>query len=220
MNQYHPDTVFSSIDSDGRYRFSNQGPVNHWNLSILAGALLPLFHENEELAVEKAKAVLAEYPGLFRKAYYSTMASKLGITTTEADSQLIGLIDQLLLWMQRHDADYTNTFLYLQGTAIPDAEPYASDTFKQWEEAHRSYLKENKIDKEARLSTMKRRNPVFIPRNHLVEEALEEVYDSGKMQKLYALWRLMLNPYHLQDRHESFMQVPPKNETYQTFCGT
>jgi uncharacterized protein YdiU (UPF0061 family) len=219
MNQYSPDTVFSSIDTEGRYRFGNQGNINHWNLSILAGALLPLIDPNQELALEKAKAMLAAYKPLFEASYYNTMAAKLGVSDG-SDQKVRLLIDELLQWMHANEADYTNTFLYLQETAGFDASIYVKDSFLIWQKSYKACLSEKNIAEESRLALMKVSNPVYIPRNHLVEDALDEVYSSGKLQKLHQLWRLMLHPYRMQQQAESYMQVPPKDENYQTFCGT
>jgi serine/tyrosine/threonine adenylyltransferase len=219
INQYDPATVFSSIDSEGRYRFGNQGAINHWNLSILGGAILPLIDENQELALEKAKTILAAYKPLFETSYYNTMAAKLGISDG-AEQKVRLLIDELLHWMHANEADYTNTFLYLQDTAGPDTSIYDKDSFLNWQNSYKTCLSGKNIAEESRMALMKASNPVYIPRNHLVEEALDEVYSSGKLQKLHQLWRLMLHPYRPQQQAESYMQVPPKDENYRTFCGT
>ena len=108
MDSYDPATVFSSIDHGGRYAYGNQPAVAQWNLARLAEAMLPLFDRDVDRAVERAKAALDRFPGLFEQHWLDGMRAKLGLFTREEGDK--ALVDDLLGWMQRRSADFTNTF--------------------------------------------------------------------------------------------------------------
>ena len=115
MDAYDPATVFSSIDHGGRYAYGNQPPIAQWNLARLAEAMLPLFDPDADRAVERATAALDRFPDLFEQHWLDGMRAKLGLFTREADDE--ALVDDLLAWMQRRSADFTNTFRLLTSGA-------------------------------------------------------------------------------------------------------
>ena len=108
MDAYDPATVFSSIDHGGRYAYGNQPPIAQWNLARLAEAMLPLFDPDVDRAVERATAALDRFPDLFEQHWLDGMRAKLGLFTREDDDE--ALVNDLLAWMQRRSADFTNTF--------------------------------------------------------------------------------------------------------------
>ena len=108
MDAYDPATVFSSIDHGGRYAYGNQPPIAQWNLARLAEAMLPLFDPDVDRAVERATEVLDRFPDLFNQHRLDGMRAKLGLFTREDDDE--ALVNDLLAWMQRRSADFTNTF--------------------------------------------------------------------------------------------------------------
>ena len=108
MDAYDPATVFSSIDHGGRYAYGNQPPIAQWNLARLAEAMLPLFDQDTDRAVERATAALDRFPELFEQHWLDGMRAKLGLFTQEPEDK--ALVDDLLAWMQRRSADFTNTF--------------------------------------------------------------------------------------------------------------
>jgi len=119
INVYHPKKVFSSIDHYGRYSFGNQSVIAEWNLGCLAVALLPLIHKDEEKAIVMARETLATYDKLFREKWMQVMCKKIGIETPRKNDGV--LIEELLNWMQLHEADYTNTFLSLEAVLSNEA---------------------------------------------------------------------------------------------------
>jgi uncharacterized protein YdiU (UPF0061 family) len=220
MHQYNPQQVYSSIDQHGRYAFENQPAILQWNLSKLAQALLPLIHENETTAVRLATNVLESFPEQYRNAYLTMMRQKLGLNKSIPED--ISLIEDLLLWMEENKADYTNTFNYLREIEVPNQELYYDIQFQQWLERWNERLSMEHSDKKEAFNLMQTVNPVFIPRNHLVEEAifnLAERYDSDAISELLSI---LEKPYEYQVNKEKFMQLASDDfeNRYQTFCGT
>lgn len=215
MNKYDPATVFSSIDSQGRYAFGNQPGIAHWNITVLAGTLLPLVDEVQEKGVEKAQALIDEFPKRFDEKYYQMMGRKLGITCKgEVDN---ALIDDLLHMMRLFGWDYTTTFRSISTGKF--SEEYSSDRFENWYKKwqHRVSLE---ADPDKSLAEMDKMNPFYIPRNHLVEEALDKAVE-GDMSGFNELSEVLANPYQEQTGKEKFTKVPDDfDKGYQTFCGT
>ncbi|SMD31772.1 Uncharacterized conserved protein YdiU, UPF0061 family [Reichenbachiella faecimaris] len=212
MNAYHPKTIFSSIDRQGRYAYGNQPYMAHWNLSILANAMLPLIDHNEKEAIAQAESILHTFPEEYTKRFTSMMCQKLGFVYHEKSDQL--LVEELLSILTKHSIDYTNFFVSMRYESI-DEKLLADEAFiawhKRWQKAfNRS---ENKQDG---LALMDQSNPVIIPRNHLVEDALSDAVD-GKMSTFINLMQKLSEPYTRQD-----MQHVPAgyDQSYQTFCGT
>ncbi|MCV9385932.1 protein adenylyltransferase SelO [Reichenbachiella ulvae] len=212
MNAYHPDTVFSSIDRQGRYAYSNQPRIVHWNLAVLANALLPLLDQDEKKAIERVEAVLNEFPEMYRARYFSMMLNKLGIAQQKPDDAV--LVQELMQLLAEHRIDYTNFFVSLRHDSITEKALLEDERFiswkQRWKEAH-----ERDVPKGLQL--MDENNPVVIPRNHLVEQALEEAVD-GKMKPFNDLLEKLSQPY-AQD--QSLQEVPEGfDRLYQTYCGT
>jgi uncharacterized protein YdiU (UPF0061 family) len=215
MNAYHPGTVFSSIDTQGRYAFAKQPNIAYWNLGVFANALLPLIDEDEELAAEKARAVLDQFPEHFSKAYFEMMDNKLGIVHQAAEDR--GLVEMGMNLLGKYKVDYTNFFTALRrdGDLI--------DRLKQEAEFERWYAKWEKARSRGGASLsesqalMARNNPVIIPRNHKVEEVLSTAAE-GNMQPFHAFMDKLATPYH----DDLPLQAVPAgfDDRYQTFCGT
>src|SRR5262249_57753076 len=124
LNAYRADTVFSSIDHAGRYAYGNQPRIAHWNLARFAETLLPLVDPNPDRAVALASEVLGEYPAPFPRSWLAGMRQKLGLQTDEAgDAELIG---SLLDWMEKSQADFTNTFRDLSSEGPPAGDRYGN----------------------------------------------------------------------------------------------
>ena len=225
MDAYDPATVFSSIDHGGRYAYGNQPRIAHWNLGRLAEAMLPLFDRDTDRAVARATAVLERFPVLFEHQWLGGMRAKLGLfTQEETDSALAG---DLLDWMQRRSADFTNTFRSLtRGRLLDDVtrdEPDAElETWHQRLIARRARQPQSPGDAAA---LMRRHNPAFIPRNHNVEDALAaaSAHDNSVMARLLDV---LASPYDYEREAPQFStpQSPAASSTnagpYRTFCGT
>ena len=217
MDAYDPATVFSSIDHGGRYAYGNQPPIAQWNLARLAEAMLPLFDADVDRAIERATAVLDRFPGLFEQHWLAGMRSKLGLFNQEPDDK--ALADDLLAWMERRSADFTNTFAALT-TGRFDAETTADAEFSQWHarlEARRVRQAQSRLEAG---DLMRRHNPAFVPRNHLVEEALVAATAAGDLSVMERLLAVLTAPYD-HDRDSPKFRTPGEREQpYRTFCGT
>lgn len=219
MNTYRPETVYSSIDTAGRYAFGRQPGIAQWNLSVLASALVPLIDPDADTAVELAKSVLNTFNDLFQQRWLEMMGAKLGITAiTENDRELV---QSLLRWMELHEADYTNTFLVLSGEIVPEQGGiYTAPAFLLWKAQWQQRTSQNPKG-QPDLDTMRYSNPVYIPRNHLVEAALESAAYRAEFGLLNDLMRVLANPYTSQPDRQSYQQAPLEfDATYRTFCGT
>jgi uncharacterized protein YdiU (UPF0061 family) len=217
MDQYHPKTVFSSIDKFGRYAYSNQPPITKWNLARFAECLIPLIDKNEEAAIKIATDVIDNFQNIYEKKWLNMMRDKLGLFGEDKNDRK--LIDDLLNWMEKHKIDYTNTFCHLMEIKIDD-NTYKEEAFITWFEEWKKRSKLNNSSKEKQIELMKKNNPIVIPRNHKVEEALSEAY-SGNLEKMNKLNNVLKNPYSNQeDISEYQVPAPMTDEKYQTFCGT
>jgi uncharacterized protein YdiU (UPF0061 family) len=217
MDQYHPKTVFSSIDKFGRYAYSNQPPITKWNLARFAECLIPLIDKNEEAAIKIATDVIDNFQNIYEKKWLNMMRDKLGLFGEDKNDRK--LIDDLLNWMEKHKIDYTNTFCHLMGVKIDD-NTFKEEAFITWFEEWKKRSKLNSSSKEKQIELMKKNNPIVIPRNHKVEEALSEAYN-GNLKKMNKLNNVLKNPYSNQeDIAEYQVPAPMTDEKYQTFCGT
>ena len=217
MDQYHPKTVFSSIDKFGRYAYSNQPPITKWNLARFAECLIPLIDKNEEAAIKIATDVIDNFQNIYEKKWLNMMRDKLGLFGEDKNDRK--LIDDLLNWMEKHKIDYTNTFCHLMEIKIDD-NTYKEEAFITWFEKWKKRSKLNNSSKEKQIELMKKNNPIVIPRNHKVEEALSEAYN-GNLEKMNKLNNVLKNPYSNQeDIAEYQVPAPMTDEKYQTFCGT
>ncbi len=216
MDQYDPKTVFSSIDKFGRYAFSNQPPITKWNLARFAECLIPLIDKDEDTAIKIATELIDNFQNIYEEKWLNMMRDKLGLFGEDKND--LTLVNKLLDWMKNNNADYTNTFCHLMGVEI-DNEVYKNDDFKNWTNEWEKRLKlNNSSDKY--LELMKKTNPIVIPRNQKVEEALADA-DKGNLETMNKLLKVLSNPYSDQKNIIEFQKPAPiGNEKYQTFCGT
>ena len=215
MNRYDPATVFSSIDLRGRYAYGNQPRIAQWNLARLADALLPLIDADRETAIEAATEVLDGFPSRFEEYWLAGMRRKLGLRTDEAGDA--GLVQSLLDRMKEAGADYTNTFRDLSdGTAAVETDAGLQAWSARWLER---LSREGTSIEEAR-ERMRSVNPVVIPRNHRLEEALSAAEDRDDLTPLQSLLGALGSPYEARD-DVAWLREPPADECgYRTFCGT
>ncbi len=226
MDTYHPETVYSSIDHMGRYAYGNQPRIAHWNLSCLGQALLPLLDNDEEAAVRDAQESIRAFPSLFETAWLEGMRRKLGLLE-EREGDL-ALAQDLLNRMAENHADFTLTFRRLcdvSGTG-PEADgPIRSlfddpARFDGWAAQWRRRLTEKPRDEKERRASMRAVNPAFIPRNHLVEEAINAALD-GTLVPFDNLLAVLSTPYKDQPAFARYADPPRLDQVvHQTFCGT
>ena len=216
MNVYHPATVFSSIDSQGRYAFGNQARIIKWNITRLAEALLPLMHKDIDEAVQIAQAALDAFDARWKAQYYATMLKKIGLEGQS--NELYALIDSLFALMLSQKMDYTDTFIsLLQEKSLGDAaQPEAQAWVEKWKS-----LVESTTDWPTAQKHMQESNPLLIPRNHLVEQALAEAVE-GDFTLFIQLLQALQEPYKPSAAAEALRTAPPDDfeQYYQTFCGT
>lgn len=217
MNTYDPKTVFSSIDTFGRYSYGNQPVIGGWNLARFAETLLPLFHTDKEKAIQIAETIISSYDDRFYSYWIDGMRLKLGLLSEMPEDEK--LIIDLLSMMQAHQVDFTNTFFALTYDKWEKCSLYEQRDFKQW---HQHWIKRRSAQRASAKDVqqaMKKNNPVVIPRNHFVEEALAAVED-GDYLVLKKLLRILSMPYTHTLEKEAYQTVPISNTPYQTFCGT
>ena len=216
MDYYDPKTVFSSIDRFGRYSYSNQPPITKWNLARFAECLIPLINENEDAAIKMASEIIDNFQNIYEEKWLNMMRDKLGFFGEDKKDKKI--INDLLNWMEKNKADYTNTFLYLMNMNSINDEVYKDQKFLNWFKNWENRTLINNGSNEKSLKLMKNTNPIVIPRNHKVEEALSDA-NEGNLDNFNKLLSIISNPYSdLQDIKD--FQSPSLNNNYQTFCGT
>ena len=219
MNTYDPDTVFSSIDTQGRYAYGNQPYIGAWNMARFAETLLPLLHDNAEEAVKIAQEEISQFTEIFKQHWISVMIAKLGIFNKEEKDE--ELITEILALMKKYEADFTNTFIALTNNNWSGTNLFQSDEFNSWKKKWKERLSRQEQTEEASKELMQNNNPSVIPRNHLVEEALEAASEQGDYTVMEHLLEQLSNPYEHLTKKEKYCIVPPDaDSSYQTFCGT
>ena len=211
MDAFDPATVFSSIDASGRYAYGHQPRILQWNLARLAEALLPLFDDNSEAAVEAATEVLNGFADAYARHWTEGMAAKLGLAAPDRD-----LVEDVLKLMRVQQVDFTRFFRTLSaGTArtlFTEPEP-----FDAWATRRQVLLP---ADRAAVAAAMDRVNPVYIPRNHRVEEALAAAAD-GEMGPFCRLVDVVSHPFEERPDLEDYAGPAPSGfAPYVTYCGT
>ncbi len=219
MDAYNPDTVFSSIDTYGRYAYKNQPEIAVWNLSRFAETLLPLIHENKDEAITLAKDAVAEFYELYDNYWLFGMRSKLGIFNEETEDE--NLVDKLLSMMHINGEDYTNTFINLTFSRTGNSAMYGSTEFKDWHKKWQERLLRQEQSKEESIKLMRNSNPAVIPRNHRVEEALSAADEKGDYSVMERLLNILSKPFaHTPEQAEYAQLPPPSSCKYKTYCGT
>jgi uncharacterized protein YdiU (UPF0061 family) len=210
MDTFDPATVFSSIDDGGRYAYGNQPGILQWNLARLAETLLPLVDDDSEAAVEAATEVLSGFAGAYEQHWAEGMAAKLGLAAPDRD-----LADDILKLMRLQKVDFTGFFRALAaGTARSlFTEP---GPFDSWA-ARREVLLP--ADRAAVAAAMDRVNPVYIPRNHRVEEALATAA-KGDMGPFHQLVNAVSRPFDERPGLADYTRPAPAGAPYVTYCGT
>ena len=213
MDAYDPATVFSSIDSLGRYAYGNQPHIAKWNLTRFAETLVPLLNKDSRKATAIAEDAVSEFSSLFQANWLAGMRNKIGLLNEEKQDEV--LINDLLNLMQKQHSDYTNTFLALT------FEPTGLIQFREWYGRWQDRLHRQQETTEEVFQVMKRSNPVVIPRNHLVEEALKAAVDHKDITVMERLLKALENPYAHSREQAPYTELPPPSGCkYRTFCGT
>jgi uncharacterized protein YdiU (UPF0061 family) len=217
LEAFDPATVYSSIDHTGRYAYGNQPVVAEWNLARLAEALLPLFSDDQEQAVALAVEALGGFRPQYDAAWSAGMRAKLGLPEDLADAVAAPLVDELLALLQADHVDFTSFFRALSGVARGDVEP-ARNLFLDLAGFDGWVARWRALGPDA--DRMDRANPVYIPRNHLVEEALTAATE-GDLDPLVRLLQAVAAPYDERPGLDRYAAAAPADfGAYRTFCGT
>jgi uncharacterized protein YdiU (UPF0061 family) len=218
MDHYHPQTVFSSIDQNGRYSYNNQPRITKWNLARFAECIIPLIDQDEQKAILIATETINNFEKLYEEKWLNMMRDKLGLFGEDKDDK--HLIFELLTWMENNKADFTNTFCNLMEIQSIKDPIYQNQEYLNWTAKWKKRLEKNNTGKEKYLELMRSVNPIFIPRNHKVEEALKDASEN-KLETLNQLLEVIKYPYKDNGILKDYQQ-PMSNENgdYKTFCGT
>ncbi|HME74376.1 MAG TPA: YdiU family protein [Mycobacterium sp.] len=209
MEVYDPDTVFSSIDHWGRYAYGNQPVIAGWNLARFAEALLPLLSDNAEEGIALAESSFAAFRAEYDTVWTSGMRAKLGLPADVDLAVVTSLVDELLPLLKESRVDYTSFFRQLNEAAGGETGPAG---FDDWISRWRA------LGPDA--ASMDSANPIYIPRNHLVEEALTAA-TAGDIDPLEQLLAAVTKPYSERPGLERYAEPAPEDfGPYQTFCGT
>lgn len=226
IDTYDPAAVFSSIDHTGRYAFQNQPAIAQWNLSRLARALLPVTGM-EDRVLEDLQVIIDTFPETYASDFTHGMAHKLGLSSLqEGDASLI---DELLAQMREIGCDYTLTLRALCDLADPDGSPEGRlgalyvlpETLTPWLTRWHERLASEPLSPAERARAMRAVNPIFIPRNYLVEEAIEAAVLEADFSAFHGLAEVLAEPFVYRSELERFARQPsPEQRSCVTFCGT
>ncbi|MBA5629843.1 protein adenylyltransferase SelO [Moheibacter lacus] len=219
LGKYIPETVFSSIDTHGRYAFGNQPNIIKWNLARFAETLIPLIDSDEKKAIEMATEKINEFDQKFTQKWYRMYASKLGfVEIKEGDEKLV---DEFLGLMEIHQKDYTNSFTFLRMPEIFDENQFFLDEkFEAWISKWKLRIQNQEGGKQAAFDLMQKTNPVFIPRNYFVEKALETAVN-GDLTEFNSFLEILKNPYEFNLENKNYLHAPEAFDAeFVTFCGT
>lgn len=223
MDIYDPATVFSSIDRQGRYAYGNQPAIARWNLARFAETLLPFLAEDEDEAIRIATAEIDGFVAVYDADWLVQMRVKLGLSTAEEGDFALALA--FLKALEGQGADYTNSFRALADVTLGDASALRAqvtdpEALRDWQAAWQARVARDPQMPEVRASAMNAVNPLYIPRNHLVEGALSAA-KAGEMAPFDQLLAVLAAPFDAVAGQEAFAQPAPESfVNYRTFCGT
>ena len=226
MDHYDPATVFSSIDHHGRYAYGNQPAIAQWNLARFAETLLPLIDADTAIAVQHATHVIQGFPAEFEARHQQLLRAKLGLASMqEADATLA---NRLLALLHARRVDFTLAFLHLSSAALGREQEASlrellgdAAGLDQWLDDWRARLQTETLTPAERHAAMRRTNPAFIPRNHLVEAALTAASERNDLAPFETLLAVVQRPFADHPGHENWM-LPPRDDQRipATYCGT
>jgi len=224
MDEFHPQKVFSSIDRNGRYAWINQPTIAQWNLTQLAETLLFLLAEDQDQAIKEAEDVLGIFNDLFSEHFSNAFCQKLGLLENNEEHSVF--IETTFRIMTENEVDFTLFFRHLTRVAAGESEEVLRSLFNnptdcdEWLETWQKYMSQDKQEKENRVAIMRQKNPVFIPRNHRIEEAIQAALKED-YKPFNRLVDVLANPFSEQPEHVELEQQPEPDEVvHQTFCGT
>lgn len=216
LDMYKSNQVFSSIDQQGRYAYNQQPNIGAWNLTRFAEAILPLFSQDEDEALTLAKTELNKYKDLFEHYFQEGLLKKVGLT--ERSPNNLELVSDLFTIMEEEKRDFTETFRAL---TLQDKQALNLTTSIKLNAWYDKWIEIITPNLDSSIKRMKQVNPAMIPRNYLVEEAIEETETTGKKTKLNELLSLIKNPYEYNEKQLAYVFPDDRrDDSYKTYCGT
>ena len=220
MDRFDPATVYSSIDHGGRYAYGNQPAIMQWNLARLAETLLRLVDPDSDAAIAAASEVLEEFPARYSRRWAEGMASKLGLVEVGDGDE--SLLEELPSVLATAEVDYTSFFRGLSAQLVGSVDPSDADAgLRDWVDRWRARVGAQDRELPATAAAMDAVNPVYVPRNHLVDAALSAAA-SGDLEPFSLLLDHVTDPFSERPGSEAFAEPAPAgfDESFQTFCGT
>lgn len=219
LDEYDANKVFSSIDVNKRYAFGNQAAIASWNLTRLAESLLPLLDVDIEKAVQLAEKELLIFGENYRQYWLEMMRQKFGLFEKEKED--VDLIQEFLGIIQDRASDYTLSFRHLSGDLAAPVNFLEDADYLLFSQKLDNRLKRESRNRADRVHLMNSVNPIYIPRNHLVEDVIKDVVENDDLTKMNRLLEILKNPSQSQDGCD-YYALPPENidHAYRTFCGT
>ena len=226
MDSFHPETVFSSIDTGGRYAYRMQPAVGQWNMARFAETLLPLIAVDQDRAVEQATAVIRDFLGIYDAAWLRAFRAKLGLR--EAHSEDRQLIEDLLDLMAQHSVDFTLLFRSLQDAVLAPQQAVqtlalfqGAAVWQDWAVRWGQRLQLEQQTPEQIAACLRGINPAVIPRNHRIEQAIQAASEDQDFSDFQRLNRILSSPFLATDEDAQWMGPPePSEKVCKTFCGT
>ena len=237
MDAYDPATVFSSIDHNGRYAYANQPLIARWNLARLAEALLPLIDDDTDQAIAQVSEIIDAFPAMYQAQWLAVMRRKLGLNSRNSEGDELGLSDatlaeDFLALLHTHGVDFTLAFRRLaEASEAEDGHAPAlmilfpgegREALLTWLQRWLSRAEQNGLAGGERTNALRAANPVYIPRNHLVEEALDAATEHHDLAPFERLLAVLKDPFEERPGLERFAQpaAAEQQQGYRTFCGT
>ena len=224
IDYYDASAVFSSIDHQGRYAFGNQMHMAQWNLARLAETLLPLIDEEPDEAVKLATEVIQAFSETYQKYWLKGMCNKIGLSDVKEND--LDLVQQLLNLMQAEKVDFTLLFRHLSDAVVGEVSVLRalfskSLDFDEWIFLWQQRATTERLKPVQRVELMNSVNPVYIPRNHLVEAALQAAEQDSNYEPFEKLMLVLEKPFEKREGLEAYTEAAPKEfGPYKTFCGT
>ena len=220
MGIYDPQTVYSSIDVQGRYAFGNQPEIAQWNISRFAECLLPLINADKVKAIDEVQPVIAEFPDRCKQGYMKMMGNKLGLSSFQQEDEklIFAVLDQL----KDNRMDYTITFdLLTKSLTSKTTESKIKTELGQCFDLWQKRIKEQRSTSQEVQELMRQHNPVVIPRNHHMEAVIKECEQTGKVAMAEKFLQVLRSPYEELEQTSNYQDEPSDGDKgYQTFCGT
>ena len=211
MDEFQFEKVFSSIDVNGRYAFFNQVPIAKWNVLRMAECLLPLIDKNQDMAIKLVEKEVVPLFDQFEEKRMSAFAAKLGINDYKKSDEY--LVMKFLTYLETQSLDFTNAFRNL-----PDLFDGHSSFYPETNELNAFLIEwKNRVQS---VESLREINPIYIPRNHLVQKVIDDAYE-GSFDSFHELLSVVTSPFEMKCGFEQYSRGPKPNErVFQTFCGT